>query len=60
MKSRGVPGSKRSPPGDSGGIPPGNPLDMDISAARSQIDGPEEQFKIAEGNFVTRALIFEN
>jgi hypothetical protein len=35
MKSRGVPGGKRSPPGDSGGVPPGNPLDMDISAART-------------------------
>ena len=34
MKSRGFPGGKRSPPGDSGGVPPGNPLDMDISAAR--------------------------
>ena len=35
MKSRGFPGGKRSPPGDSGGVPPGNPLDMDISAART-------------------------
>ena len=36
MKSRGFPGGKRSPPGDSGGVPPGNPLDMDISAARNK------------------------
>ena len=37
MKSREFPGGKRSPPGDSGGVPPGNPLDMDISAARKTV-----------------------
>ena len=49
MKSRGFPGGKRSPPGDSGGVPPGNPLDIDISAARTM-----RQCWIVSGLFLLR------